>query len=88
MKTYAVYLTNVCDNDCCYEENKNHVDEESREILIEYRDRNVLGGGNFGNIVVYKDDQVLGYFSYNGRLWSGYPKNWQTNEEIIVEEQE
>tara|TARA_R100001594_G_scaffold150487_1_gene211893 strand:+ start:2977 stop:3261 length:285 start_codon:yes stop_codon:yes gene_type:complete len=61
---------------------------ELKNALIEYRDRNVLGGGNFGNIVVYKDDQVLGYFSYNGRLWSGYPKNWQTNEEIIVEEQE
>ena len=40
MKTYAVYLTNVCDNDCCYEENKNHVDEESREILIELTPKN------------------------------------------------
>ena len=41
MKTYAVYLTNVCDNDCCYEENKNHVDEESREILIELTSKNL-----------------------------------------------
>jgi len=41
MKTYAIYTTNVCDNDCCYEENKDHVDEPSREILIELTPKNL-----------------------------------------------
>ena len=57
---------------------------ELKNTFIDYRNRNGLGGGNFGNIVVYKDNQVLGYFSYNGRLWNGYPKNWKTNKEIKI----
>jgi hypothetical protein len=29
-----------------------------------------LGGGNWTNPAVREDRKVVGYFSYNGRLWS------------------
>ena len=41
MKTYAIFYTNVCDDDCCYEVNKNHVDEPGREIVIELTQKNL-----------------------------------------------
>lgn len=41
MKTYAIFYTNVCDDDCCYEVNKNHVDEPGREIVIELTPKNL-----------------------------------------------
>ena len=40
-----------------------------RDMVTIYRDENDLGGGNFIPPKVYKNDQYIGYFSYNGRFW-------------------
>jgi len=84
MKTYAVYQTNVCRCDCCYEENKNHVDEESREILIDLTPKNLeyLKSSNWH--INHDDNNELGtdikeyediYYLYNFPIFKKERRN-------------
>ena len=43
---------------------------ELRDLAEKYRDDNELGGGNWPNPVVLEGEKKIGYFSYNGRLWT------------------
>jgi hypothetical protein len=44
---------------------------DMRDKFINWRDRNGLGGGNVPHIkVTDNNNNVIGYFSYNGRLWN------------------
>ena len=40
-----------------------------RDVVINYVQECGLGGGNFIDPKIYKDNKYIGYFSYNGRFW-------------------
>ena len=43
--------------------------EECQKAVEDYIDENDLGGGNWDGGQVFKDDERVGYISYNGRYW-------------------
>lgn len=43
--------------------------EECQEVVREYIDEYELGGGNWDGGKVFKDNEQIGYISYNGRYW-------------------
>jgi hypothetical protein len=40
-----------------------------RHAIMEFLDDHGLGAGNWGTARVYKDGELYGYMSYNGRIW-------------------
>lgn len=44
---------------------------EMRKAAEDYSEEYNLGSGNWMNPVVRQGAKVIGYFSYNGRLWEG-----------------
>jgi hypothetical protein len=57
---------------------------EMRDHFLYWRNHNELGSGNVPTIQVRKGKQVIGWFSYNGRLWEG-SQDWDSNtKEIII----
>jgi len=57
---------------------------EMRDHFLYWRNHNGLGSGNVPTIQVRKGKQVIGWFSYNGRLWEGC-QDWDSNtKEIII----
>jgi hypothetical protein len=49
--------------------------KELREEVLKFQGDNDIGGGNWGEATLYRDDtfvgywMVVGYFSYNLRVW-------------------
>lgn len=43
--------------------------KDLKEMVRDWQYENDIGGGNWGVPAVYKDGQLLGYMSYNGRIW-------------------
>jgi hypothetical protein len=38
-------------------------------LVREWQNENDVGGGNWGSPAVYKDGKILGYMSYNTKIW-------------------
>lgn len=55
--------------------------EECQELVKNYIDEYNLGGGNFINAKVYKNNTYIGYISYNGRFWNEKVENDKKEEE-------
>jgi len=47
---------------------------DGQEHVRQYIDNNDLGGGSWFGGLVFSNKKVVGYYSYNGRLWS-YPSS-------------
>lgn len=59
---------------------------EMRKAAQDYIDEWNLGGGNWKDPVVKQGSKVIGYFSYNGRLWEGRPvRGATTRKEILID---
>jgi len=59
---------------------------EMRKACEAYIEKWDLGGGNWTNPVVKQGSKVVGYFSYNGRLWEGRPGRWDApRKEILID---
>lgn len=53
------------------------------ELIKKVRDfqgENLIGGGNWGEATLYNDDTLVGFMSYNGRVWDKPYWNEQSNE--------
>lgn len=63
---------------------------EARELCARYIALCDLGGGNWtgGEVTRLSDNVVIGKFSYNGRLWTGRPKEVELSPEQIDATQE
>lgn len=57
---------------------------ELRKKINAFQADNNIGGGNWGEATLHQDDTLLGYMSYNGRIWKN--KYWEKNsfEEVIL----
>lgn len=40
-----------------------------RLLVEEFQNENNLGGGNWKNAILYRDDEEVGRMSWNGRVW-------------------
>jgi hypothetical protein len=40
-----------------------------RLSVEEFQTKNNLGGGNWKNAILYRDDEEIGRMSWNGRVW-------------------
>jgi hypothetical protein len=76
-KRYQMFLESVGNpdygqytpqSDACWVDGKTLT--EMRAHAVAYREKWELGGGNWANPVVLEGDKEIGYFSYNGRLWT------------------
>jgi hypothetical protein len=43
--------------------------KELREEVLKFQGDNDIGGGNWGEATLYEDDTLVGYVSYNLRVW-------------------
>lgn len=43
---------------------------ELLEKIVEWQADNDIGGGNWMNPALMRDGEIVGYMSYNGRVWS------------------
>ena len=44
---------------------------ELRAKVQQWQDEEGLGGGNWGECPLYLNNKIVGYMSYNGRVWKG-----------------
>jgi len=44
--------------------------QELRANILRFQGENDIGGGNWGEAVLIQDRSVVGYMSYNTRVWS------------------
>lgn len=54
--------------------------KQLRTKVRQWQTDNCVGGGNWGSPAVYKDGKLLGYMSYNGKLWDKNVFNGQGQE--------
>ena len=80
---YTVILSacgNIDHNENPYSNNVNGIEvkkemveaesiEECQKAVEDYIEENDLGGGNWSGGQVFKDDERVGYISYNRRYW-------------------
>jgi hypothetical protein len=43
--------------------------QDLRKAVNDLQARNGIGGGNWGEAVLHEDRCLVGYMSYNGRVW-------------------
>jgi hypothetical protein len=43
---------------------------ELRADVLKFQGENDIGGGNWGEAILRQDGNLVGYMSYNGRVWS------------------
>lgn len=56
---------------------------DASEIVRQYIQNNDLGGGSFvGGQIVNEDDEMVGYISYNGRLWDKTSPYFEENKKM------
>jgi hypothetical protein len=59
--------------------------EEASRVVSEIRDRSGAGASEMGSMFPIREDGVLiGYVSYNGKVWKGDPEDWK-NAELIYD---
>jgi hypothetical protein len=46
-----------------------------RKVISDFQRDNDIGGGNWGEAELRKDGLLIGYMSYNGRVWK--EKYWE-----------
>jgi hypothetical protein len=44
--------------------------DELKTLVREWMSDNDIGGGNWMNPALMRDGEIIGYMSYNGRVWS------------------
>ena len=44
--------------------------KELRADVLKFQGENDIGGGNWGEATLSQDGNLVGYMSYNGRVWS------------------
>ena len=54
-----------------------HSIEECQNIVLNYIEEYCLGSGNWTGGQVYKENEQIGYISYNGRYWEKGSKYYQ-----------
>lgn len=51
----------------------------------EWQYQNDIGGGNWQNPALYENEEIVGYMSYNGKIWK--EKHWTpTTEQVYFRE--
>lgn len=54
-----------------------------RKVIKDFQHENDIMGHNWGEAELREDGRLIGYMSYNGRVWKG--KYWECKyEEVIV----
>jgi len=53
-----------------------------RAKVSKFQGDNDIGGGNWGEAILTQDGKLVGYMSYNGRVWKG--KYWEENREEVI----
>lgn len=43
--------------------------DQLKEAIWDWQIDNAIGAGNWGDTPVFKDNKLIGYMSYNGRIW-------------------
>lgn len=56
------------------------------EQVSDWQSENDIGGGNWMNPAIYLDGEVVGYMSYNGKVWAD--KSWTPNTKQITFKEE
>ena len=56
------------------------------EMVRDWQYENDIGGGNWMNPAVYVDGEVVGYMSYNGKVWAD--KSWTPDTKQIYFKEE
>lgn len=44
--------------------------KELREKILKFQGENDIGGGNWGEATLHQDDNLVGFVSYNLRVWN------------------
>lgn len=47
--------------------------------------RGVGGSSHTPTPMIYNGDRLIGYVSYNGRVWAGHPHDWQPGMKPLLE---
>lgn len=56
---------------------------ELRKSVFVFQGNNDIGGGNWGKATLSKDGKIVGYMSYNGRVWDKPYWDGGANEVIL-----
>jgi hypothetical protein len=56
--------------------------KELREKVLKFQGEQDIGGGNWGEAVLRHDDALVGYVSYNLRVWK--TPYWEEGREEVV----
>lgn len=56
---------------------------EASKFYLSYLDRNFLGSREAPSAHLFHEDLLVGYVSYNGKVWKGDPANWKQNRLIF-----
>ncbi len=59
--------------------------EDASRIFVAARDKFGEGASNTPTPLLVRDGKVIGYVSYNGRVWAGDPKAWKPDDEPIYD---
>ena len=52
--------------------------EDASRMFCAARDKSGFGNSKINNPLIYRPDgTLLGYVSYNGRVWPGHPREWK-----------
>ena len=54
---------------------------EASRFVSEVRDRSGAGASEMGGqFPIYENGTIIGYVSYNGKVWRGHPDDWKNAE--------
>lgn len=56
---------------------------EASEFYRAYLNRNFLGSRESPSAHLFHEDKLVGYVSYNGKVWKGDPAHWKQNRLIF-----
>lgn len=56
--------------------------DEIRTMVRDFQGENNIGGGNWGVATLTQDGNLVGYMSYNGRIWKG--RYWEGQQEEVI----
>jgi hypothetical protein len=52
--------------------------EDASRMFCAARDKSGFGASKTATPLIYRaDGGLIGYISYNGRVWSGHPRDWK-----------
>jgi hypothetical protein len=60
--------------------------EDASRMFCAARDKSGFGASKITTPLIYRaDGGLLGYISYNGRVWSGHPRDWKSGTKPLHE---